>query len=336
VFQARRREKLPATLGDVDLKEFIGSLSQLSSAASVAQLGATTINSDLKRLLVELYIGEKIDAGYRVRAIFLTNVAANNDATTYIGHAAADGHNLDVWDLTRLAPVLNQLRRDWFVQENVRFQIDPKRVFYIGGLGKEPNLIYAAIRATELVRVPGIDMRIFAQNVRLGLGTTRVNDDILASVRTRAEHREFLTFHNGLTIVAKTITLRGKTLRLKDFSVCNGCQSLLTFYNNRKLLTDALEVLVRIVRVGNDRRLPEIIAYRTNNQNAISLRDLASNDTTQVRLQAEFNNLFGSSTHYSIKAGESGDSHELANELAGRFLLALYFMLTPPLEAGHL
>src|SRR5262245_32272450 len=35
VFQARRREKVPATLGDVDLKTFVGSLSQLSSATSV-------------------------------------------------------------------------------------------------------------------------------------------------------------------------------------------------------------------------------------------------------------------------------------------------------------
>src|SRR5262249_28729342 len=288
---------------------------QLSSATSVAKLATTTLNSDLKRLLLDLYIGEKIDAGYQVRAIFVTNVAANSDAVSYINHAAADGHNLDVWDLARLTPVLAQLRRDWFVQENVRFQIEPKHLFYIGGSKTEPNLVYAAVRARELVRLPGIDdMRIFAQNVRLGLGTTRVNDDIVQSVRTKPDHKDFLTFHNGLTIVAKSIAVRGRALRLKDFSVCNGCQSLLTFYNNRKLITDALEVLVRIVRVGDDRRLPEIIAYRTNNQNAISLRDLASNDTTQLRLQAEFNNLFGNSTYYSIKAGELTDTQELPNE----------------------
>lgn len=175
------------------------------------------------------------------------------------------------------------------------------------------------------MNLPGIDdSRIFAQNVRLGLGSTRVNDDILESVKNRSEHSDFLTFHNGLTIVAKDIKVRGKSLRLGDFSVCNGCQSLLTFYNNSELLTDALQVLVRIVRVGDDRRLPELIAYRTNNQNAISLRDLSSNDTTQTLLKSGFDDLFGTSTLYAIKRGAVSGVQELPNESAGRLVLALY------------
>jgi hypothetical protein len=83
-------------------------------------------------------------------------------------------------------------------------------------------------------------------------------------------------------------------------------------------------VLVRIVRVGDDRRLPEVIAYRTNNQNPISLRDLASNDTIQVRIKAEFDRLFGPEFCYVIKRGEVSGVKELPNEQAGRLLLALY------------
>jgi len=325
VFQAKRREKLPATLGDVDLKAFVGSLAQLGSAASVKKLAATTANADLKQLLLDLDVAAKVDAGYTIRAIFVTNVAANRDANAYLSHAETNGHNVDLWDLNRLRPVLEQLRRDWFVPDNIRLEVDPKRLFRIGASKTEPDLVYAAIRARQLVHLPGIDdSRVFAQNVRLGLGSTRVNDDILETVKHKNEHRDFLTFHNGLTIVSKQITLRGKTLRLRDFSVCNGCQSLLTFYNNRKSLTEDLQVLVRIVRVGDDRRLPEIIAYRTNNQNAISLRDLASNDTTQVRLKAEFDKMFGPTVVYAIKRGEASGAEELPNELAGRLLLALY------------
>ena len=321
VFQSKRREKLPATLGDVDLKTFVGALAQLGSSASVKKLAATTSNADLKQLLLELDVAAKVGAGYKVRAIFVTNVAANRDAATYLSQAEANGHNVDLWDLERLCPVLDQLRRDWFVPDNVRLEVDPNRLFYVGTSKTEPALVYAAIRARQLVHLPGIDdSRVFAQNVRLGLGSTRVNDDILESVKNKKEHRDFLTFHNGLTIVSKHITLRGKSLRLKDFSVCNGCQSLLTFYNNRKSLTEDLQVLVRIVRVGDDRRLPEVIAYRTNNQNAIALRDLASNDTTQVRLKAEFDTLFGRNTVYAIKRGEVLGVDELPNELAGRLL----------------
>jgi hypothetical protein len=32
VFQSKRREKLPAALGDVDLKTFVGSLAQLNKS----------------------------------------------------------------------------------------------------------------------------------------------------------------------------------------------------------------------------------------------------------------------------------------------------------------
>jgi hypothetical protein len=325
VFQSKRREKLPATLGDTDLKEFVGSLAQLSSRASVDHLLAVTKNADLQQLLVELKIGEKVEAGFTTRPIFLTNVTANHDAANYLQQARAAGHEIDLWDLDRLLPVLEQLKRDWFVPDEVRLTIDPQRLFYVGGSKREPNLLYVAVRARQLVHLPGIDdSRVFAQNVRLGLGGTRVNDDILESVSNKAEHGEFLTFHNGLTIVAKQIFVIGKSLRLREFSVCNGCQSLLTFYANRTVLTDQLEVLVRVVRVGDDRRLPELIAYRTNNQNPISLRDLASNDTTQVRLKAAFDSLFSPLASYSIKRGEPTSAGALPNELAGRLLLALY------------
>jgi AIPR protein len=325
VFQTKRREKLPAMLGDVDLKAFVGALAQLNSRATATKLLQSTTNTDLRQLLQDLGVPAKIEAGYKIRAIFITNVAANRDATAYLSHAAAAAHVVDLWDLERLQPVLDQLRRDWFVPDSVKLEIDPERLFRVGPTKSAPELIYAAIRARQLIRLPGIDdSRVFAQNVRLGLGSTRVNDDILDSVRNKKEHGDFLTFHNGLTIVAKHISIRGKTLRLGEFSVCNGCQSLLTFFTNQSKLTDDLQVLVRIVRVGDDRRLPEVIAYRTNNQNPIALRDLSSNDTTQVRLKAEFDKLFGKQIVYAIKRGESPGVEELPNELAGRLLLAAY------------
>jgi len=62
-----------------------------------------------------------------------------------------------------------------------------------------PRLVLAAVPARDLVRIPGIsDFRVFAQNVRLGLGRTRVNREIDKSVKTKSEHADFLSFHNGL------------------------------------------------------------------------------------------------------------------------------------------
>ena len=137
------------------------------------------------------------------------------------------------------------------------------------------------------------DTRLFAQNVRLGLGNTRVNKEIVASIKDPKEHKHFLTFHNGLTIVAKSIKVEKQKITINDFSVCNGCQSLLSFSANKEALTSKLAVLVRIVRVGDGRESAATIAHRTNNQNSISLRDLTSNDTTQIGLAKTFNDLFG-------------------------------------------
>src|SRR5439155_1580360 len=132
---------------------------------------------------------------------------------------------------------------------------------FVDGPKGNPRLVFASISARQLVKLPGIDdTRVFAQNVRLGLGRTRVNKEILASVKSKEEHPKFLTFHNGLTMVAQQLTLRGSTLTLNKYSVCNGCQSLLTFYDNRSVVSEALEVLVRIVRVGEKRETAESIA----------------------------------------------------------------------------
>src|SRR5262249_23997677 len=156
VFQAKRREKLPATLGDTDLKNFVGSLAHLKSQNSVGHLIKTTKNDQLARLLEKAQVAEKIASGYTVRPIFVANVASDYNATKYLPQAISAGHPLELWDLARLGSVLNQLARDWFVEEQSKLKTQPDRLFVIGAK-KEPKLIYAAIKASELARLPGIE-----------------------------------------------------------------------------------------------------------------------------------------------------------------------------------
>lgn len=328
LFQAKRKEKIPATLGDTDLKEFYGSLQQFTDKGKIEKLIATSENSELKRILIDEKVGEKIDTGYKVRAVFVTNIAANHDAQNYLGALETSGHSIDLWDLIRLGPVIRQLEKEWFLAEETRLKAHADMIFWQGAR-TNPDLIYAAIPAKMLTKMPGIeDTRIFAQNVRLGLGKTRVNSEILESIKNKGEHSRFLAFHNGLTIVAQKLTVRGSVIKMSHFSVCNGCQSLLTLHANHSILTDELLIPVRIVRVDSDREISEIIAYRTNNQNAVSLKDLSANDAAQVQLKAEFDALFGYQTIYSIKRGDSrapkSSAEPLANEVAGQLLLSLF------------
>lgn len=323
VFQSKRKERLPGTLGDTDLKTFVGSLKQLATPAAAKRLLSTTKNPELVRLLRTLDIVDKLEKDFSLRPVFVSNVAANDDAHNYLALISGE-YEVDLWDLVRLGPVVRQLGKEWFVAEPISLRTRASKLFFDGPKTK-PTLVYAAVPATELVKIPGIeDTRVFAQNVRLGLGRTRVNSEIAASIRNTQEHKHFLTFHNGLTIVVKDLSVRGSTLRLNEYSVCNGCQSLLAFWRERASLSPDLEVLVRLVKVGGDRTLAESIAYRTNNQNAISLRDLSSNDPVQLRLKAEFDEAYGHRATYAIKRGEDASAQELSNEEAGRILLALY------------
>jgi hypothetical protein len=170
LFQTKRAEVIPATLGDKDLKQFVGALAQFRTEESVIELASKTRNDELKTLLKDNRVAEKVAKGYRPRPIFVANVAANDDAHQYIAHARRSGDNVDLWDLTRLTPVLDQLAQEWFVADEATLRIDPKRAFYEGQQGN-PDILIAAVQAKELVKLPGIsDTRIFAQNVRLDLG----------------------------------------------------------------------------------------------------------------------------------------------------------------------
>jgi hypothetical protein len=84
-------------------------------------------------------------------------------------------------------------------------------------------------------------------------------------------------------------------------------------------------VPVRLVQVGGTPRLADDITYRSNNQNAIGLKDLRANDSTQIHLQAEFRSLFGDKVGYQIKRGEEVPTEVvIPNDLAAQILLALY------------
>src|SRR3569832_2040304 len=84
VVQAKTKTNANATLGDSDLKEFSGALNQFNSAEKVRQLAAETKNLRLKQSLARNEVAEKIEAGYKVSGVFITNIPANDDAKAYL------------------------------------------------------------------------------------------------------------------------------------------------------------------------------------------------------------------------------------------------------------
>ena len=61
LFQAKRKQKIPSTLGDSDLKAYIGALTQFKNQAAIEKVIATTENMELKNLLVTHKVAQKVE-----------------------------------------------------------------------------------------------------------------------------------------------------------------------------------------------------------------------------------------------------------------------------------
>src|SRR5207249_5949535 len=115
------------------------------------------------------------------------------------------------------------------------------------------NSLVLAVRAKDIASMNGIsDLTLFSLNVRLPLGRTRVNRDLEESIRRTARHPQFILFHNGVTIICRKMEQSRGKLTITDYSIVNGCQSAIAFYNNRTRLTDDLRVLAKFIEVGTD------------------------------------------------------------------------------------
>jgi hypothetical protein len=122
-------------------------------------------------------------------------------------------------------------------------------------------------------------------------------------------------------LAEKVISDNGAVV-FENFVVVNGAQSLKQFQSNEKKITTDLKILTRIIEIGGNTDLAREISINSNNQNGIKPRDLRSNDTVQVRLQAEFEKLKDEGYSFDVKRGEESSGNTISNEYAGKLLLA--------------
>ena len=85
IFQSKISEK-NTTVGDTDIKEFSGTLAQLSDATGVANLIASAGKAQVAGLLERLEVSDKI-ADYEVRGEFLSNVDLDANGSAYLQFA---------------------------------------------------------------------------------------------------------------------------------------------------------------------------------------------------------------------------------------------------------
>ena len=311
--------------GDSEIKEFVGVKSWFSSKEQVSGLLSSLANEELKRLIVNLKIEEKIANQYSVILVYVTNKIFDQNANEYL-ETCSDMEYYDNNSLFEKYTYIVEVE----VENTPKVLSVPNTTAIIYDNVEGTKSIVLSVQAKELLKLDGIQNHtLFSRNVRYWAGRTRVNKGIANTIKDTLEHQKFFLYHNGVTIICNNYRFDKdrKQIKLEGYQVINGCQSILSFYENRSNLTDDICILAKIIKTQPHSPIIQRITHNTNNQNAISLKDLKSNDRIQIGLQNKFKEFFDNKVLYKIKKGESENGFEevIDIDFAAQLLQAFYF-----------
>jgi len=319
VFQSKTVESANKTIGDTSLKEFAGTINQLSTIEKIELVEKGNANEILKKLIADLKLKTKVENGFIVKGIFITNASADQNAEEYL----ASNEAIKLYDKKKIVEVHIDFDKQGGVNDEFVFDCSHVNPLNFSTLDNIAEVWVFTAFANDLVRMSGIeDASLFQQNVRLALGSTKVNKAIKQSILDPSEHVKFQLYHNGITIICDSAKYENEKITINNYVVVNGAQSISTLYNQRKSITRDLKILTKIIKLNTDDvSLVKKITTNSNNQNAIKPRDLQSNQSIQQRLKKEFESIDG--YEFAVKRGEILDkgSKEISNEDAGRMLL---------------
>lgn len=317
VYQSKISQKSSSTIRDKSLREFQGTLSQLETKEAIDNLLATAGEAQVAKLIERLDLKKHITE-YNVVGYFVCNIELDQNGVNFL----AGTDSIRFVGRSDLAKA--------YVSSSRRLPVSTPAIFNISGyetseyiVDTEHSVVIAPIKASELVRLDGIaNQEIFAFNVRGPLGKTHVNLDIAKSIENSSIHKLFPLFHNGITIIAETVSRTDDDITAEKYFVVNGCQSLNTLYKNSRHITDDLRILTKFIRTSPASQLSEMITRISNNQNGVKARDFKSNNPIQIRLQNEFSDLYHGRFFFEIKRGEDPKGIVISNELAGQYLMS--------------
>lgn len=313
--------------GDNDLRNFVGAAEWFRSPESVQKLIDSTASIDLKSLAERLNLLEKVELGYSVKLQFITNKVFDFNANDFlnVGDTILEG-----FDAKSLFEKYTYVADDEIITSETCLNLESNNTKIEYNLYEDVPVRVYPISARELLKLDGIQNKtLFNKNVRYGLGRTRVNTEIKKTIQNASEHNKFFMYHNGITIVCESLEENSDYLKIRNYTVINGCQSMLSFFENRDKITDDISVLTKIIKLETNSPLIQKITYFANNQNPIKLKDLKSNDRVQLALQREFETLFNGNVNYRIKSGASNSGQEIISIDFAAQIITAFYLKTP-------
>jgi len=220
-----------------------------------------------------------------------------------------------------------KLHVDYFQLEIEKGQLVPPEEF----LPKDVKAIMVNIKSSSLrklaIKYNHQNKGLYSQNLREYIKNKEVDEPIKETIQKNPEN--FWVYNNGLIFTCEQFDYDNTNIKLTNFSVINGCQTL-NHIADDEAKGDFL-VLCKIIECKNDNRKSNI-ALSSNSQKAISLRDFHSNDRIQMllqdRLRAHQVEIDGKqqTIFCEIKRGISPDenSYKIVNTNLGKMIWSFY------------
>ena len=114
-----------------------------------------------------------------------------------------------------------------------------------------------------------------------------VNAEIRHTLRDDATRPDFPVLNNGITIVARNLSVVGDQFTMHDFQIVNGCQTSYVLFDEQARLTPDTYVTLRIIG-ARDEGLISRIVKATNRQINLSRDELSVRDEAHKLIERFF------------------------------------------------
>lgn len=331
IYQSKYTETPKGKVGPTDVDRLAGSANYFVDKGTLAALIGSGPEPALLQLIARLGLSRLFDGAQPpdVRLVLVTTGTLNGDAQKKVKalRAKHGEHYIDVWNLDRLGPLAKAVQAPDRLRKTVSVTARKSQTLVVG---KKPNRVaIVPVRASDVASWPGVESRkLFALNVRHELRANRVSRALDGAIGRQQEHKDFVAYHNGLTVVCDGFTLKSDgTVEIKNPSVVNGAQSVLAFVRAKSddALTDDLRVFMKVVEVTGRPMLEKEVARRSNTQTGVNPRNLMANHGTQLRLQREFEVGY-SNTLYETRPDTSAAGYKsvIKNDEVAQLLCAIF------------
>ena len=136
---------------------------------------------------------------------------------------------------------------------------------------------------------------VFYDNVRDYQGINSVNREITETVTS--DPNKFVLFNNGVTVICKKLSSIRTRFTLTDYQIVNGCQTSHVLFNNRGIITDGLQIPIKLIETEDEETVNQIIKA-TNRQTQISDEQFIALNDFHRKLEAFYNTYTGSNRLY--------------------------------------